>query len=328
MAARAIVSFILVVLIWQPLPLVGAQSLDEQWAHGRELSRRGDYVGAEQYYASLIDQYGAVAAPHALLLRARIELAEADYSGAEATLLSLLNDYPGSADEPAALCSLALVRKAAGDCSGALRALDAYDAAPGRTALGPYPSLQRAACLTRVGDWSGELAAAKTALAIDGGGPRLTRIEGLERAGEAALKLGRRQEALAFYESSLTLAGTRGYRAEMLFTTATVLHALGRDETDRYRAIVVELPETARAAGALDALNDLGLGGVVSPLQAGTVRLNAHEYSDALALFDQVLDGSPDAVPLTGHGGGAANLGAKTTLDWLAALADHRRGGG
>ena len=237
----------LVVLTWQPLPLVGAQSLDELWAHGQELSRRGDYAGAEQYYASLIDQYGAAAAPHALLLQARAELADADTRAPKPRSSRSLNDYPGSADEPAALFSLALVRKSAGDCSGALRALDAYVGAPGRTALGPYPSLQRAACLARVGDWQGELAAAQTALAIDGGGPRLTRIEGLERAAEAALKLGRKEQALGYYESSLALAGTRAYRAEMLFTTATVLHALGRDEIDRYRAIVVELPETARA---------------------------------------------------------------------------------
>ena len=64
---------------------------------------------------------------------------------------------------------------------------------------------------------------------MEGGGSRLTRIEGLERAAEAAIKLGRRREALDFYNQSLELAGTRAYRAEMLFTTAALLQSLGEE---------------------------------------------------------------------------------------------------
>ena len=44
-------------------------------------------------------------------------------------------------------------------------------------------------------------------------------------AAEADLKMGRKQEALDFYDRCLELAGTRAYTAEMLFSTATLAHA-------------------------------------------------------------------------------------------------------
>ncbi|MCA1647436.1 MAG: transglycosylase SLT domain-containing protein [Chloroflexi bacterium] len=188
------------------------------------------------------------------------------------------------------------MRRAAGDCAGAIRALDAFEATVGRTALGPYAAIQRAQCAAKLGDWQGELAAARAALAIDGGGPRLTRIEALERAAEAEVKMGRRQEALDFYNQSLGLAGTPAYTAEMLFTTATLAHTLGQDAlaANRYRAVVVDYVDQARAPGALDALIELDQGRTISPLQAGLVRLHDHDYRAAVALFDQVEPSSPD----------------------------------
>jgi len=316
MGARAIVLLVLVLLTWQPTPLVGAQSLDEVWAQGRQLTRPGDYAAAQQFYAALPDRFGPQAAPRALLLQARAAFSDANTETAEALLQRLLAEYPGSDQEAGALFTLAQVGRSAGNCEGALRALLAYDSAPGRVDLGPYPFLQRAVCLARLGDWSGELIAAQAALRIDGGGPRLTRIEALERAAEADLKLGRKQEALDYYNTALSLAGTRAYRAEMLFTTATIMRALGHLDVDRYRAVVVDLPETARAAGALDALNDMGLGSVISPYHAGTVRLNARQYSTALDLFEQVAPGSPDA--------GAAGLGSAAALVKLGREDDAR----
>jgi peptidoglycan lytic transglycosylase len=325
MGARALASFILVLLTSQPLPLVGAQSLDEALVQGRQLTRRGDYGAAQQYYAVVAEQFGQSGAPRALLQQARVALLAGDTDGAEATVQRVLDDYPGSDQQAGALFTLAQVRRVAGDCAGALRALAAYDSAPGGRALGPYLALQRAACLARVEDWSGELVAARAALNIDGGGPRLTRIEGLERAAEAAVKLGRQRDALDYYNTSLSLAGTRAYRAEMLFTTAIISHALGVDDVDRFRAIVVELSETARAPGALDALVEMGRGGVVSPYQAGTVRLNARDYSAALDLFNQVPAATEDAG-LAGLGSAAAliKLGREDDARIeLAALADN-----
>src|SRR6185369_1172240 len=139
MGARILVSLVLVLLGLQPSPLAGAQSLDELWAQGRQLSRRGDYTAAQQFYAAVVDQVGAPAAPRGLLLQARAALADADTSTAEAVLQSLLDGYPGSDQEAGALFTLAQVRRAAGDCDGALRALAAYEAAAPGHPLGPYP---------------------------------------------------------------------------------------------------------------------------------------------------------------------------------------------
>jgi soluble lytic murein transglycosylase len=177
-----------------------------------------------------------------------------------------------------------------------LRALDAFEGTAGPTAIGPYAALQRAQCAAKLGDWPTELAAAQSALGIEGGGPRLTQIEALERAAEADLQLGRKQQALDFYNRSLSLAGTRAYTAEMLFTTATVARALGQTDlaVQRFRAIVVDYGDQARGPGALHALDELGRGGTVSPLQAGMVELNAHDYRAAVDQFDQVDSASPD----------------------------------
>jgi soluble lytic murein transglycosylase len=293
MRGRFFVPILALLVAIQPLPAMGAQSLDEVFAQAQQLMRRGDYSAAEQLYAS-------VSAPHAMFLQARAALANGDPESAEATLQSLFDTYPDSDQTAPALLLLAQVRRAAGDCSGALRAIQAFLAAP-HEPLGPYPALQQAQCFGKLGDWPAELSAARTALSIDNGGPRLTQIEALERGAEAAAKLGRKQDALDFYNRALGLASTRGYRAEMLFTTATIARAMGRDDTasvaDRFRAIVIDLPETARAPDALDTLIDMGIDGTVSPLQAGTVRLNAKSYDAALTWFGEVPDGSPEAGP-------------------------------
>ena len=232
-------------------------------------------------------------------LQARAALADADTDTAEAVLQQLLNDYPSTDQLASAYFTLEQVRRAAGDCGGAMRALDAYESIAGRTAIGPYAALQRAQCAVKLGDWPGELAAARVALSTEGGGPRLTRIEALERAGEAELKMGRKKDALDYYNQSLALAGTRAYTAEMLFTTATLGRALGEDAfaADRFRAVVVDYADQARAPGALDALVDMDRGTTISPLQAATVRLNEHDYTTAVGLFDQVSTDSPDWGP-------------------------------
>jgi soluble lytic murein transglycosylase len=297
MRAHALVLLLVLGLVAPAGPVVGVgESADAGWDQGHQLMRRGAYAQAQQVYADLADQFGPLVAPRALLLQARAALADGDTDTAEAILQQLLNDYPGSDQTASAYFSLEQVRRAAGDCTGALRALDAFEAAAGRTAIGPYAALQRAQCAVKLGDWQGELNAARAALSIEDGGPRLTRIEALERAAEAELKLGRKQDALDFYNRALALAGTRAYRAEMLFTTATIGRALGQDPlaAERFRAVVVDYADQARAPGALDALIDMDRGGTVSPIQAGLVRLNGRDYSAAVALFDQVDPGSSD----------------------------------
>src|SRR5258708_14681042 len=297
MRAHALVLLLIAAVVAPAGRVDGEQSVaDAVWDPGYQLARRGDYIGAQQFFASMVDQGQSSIAPHALLLLARAALADADTDTAEAALQQLLRDYPSSDQVAGAYFSLEQVRRAVGDCAGAMRALDAFEESAGATAIGPYAAIQRAQCAVKLGDWSGELRAARAALAIDGGGPRLTRIEALERAAEAEVKTGHKQEAFDFYNQALELAGTRAYNAEMLFTTATLAHALGQDAlaADRFRAVVVDYADQARAPGALDALADLDRAGTVSPLQAGLARLNGREYRTAVSLFDQVEPGSPD----------------------------------
>ena len=294
--------------------------------------RRGDYDAARDFYSGAAPTLAADTAPQALFLQARAEQANGDFAAAEATLQSLFAAYPETAITPSAMMLLAQVRRATGDCEGAVRALGVVMDSPAGKIYGPYPDLQRAMCLGRLGDFRGQLATAQQAMTIEGGGSRLTRIEILEEAAEASLKLGRRQDALNFYNQSLELAGSRAYRAEMLFTTATLARTLDQDELamDRFRSVVIDYADTMRAAGALDALAEMGRHGVVSPLHAGTARLNAREYTAALGLFDQVGPEDPEW--------GAARFAYATTLmrmgredearPTLAQLADSWRRGG
>jgi soluble lytic murein transglycosylase len=297
MRAHALVLLLIAALVAPAGRVDGEQSAaDGIWDPGYQLTRRGDYVGAQQFFASMAEEGQPSIAPRALLLQARAALAEADTETAEALLQQLLNDYPSSDQLAGAYFTLAQVRRAAGDCAGALRALDAFEATAGPMAIGPYAAIQRAQCAAKLGDWPGELRTARAALSIDGGGPRLTRIEALERAAEAEVKVGRKQQALDYYNQALELAGTRAYKAEMLFTTATLAQALGQDAlaAERFRAVVVDYADQARAPGALDALVDLDRGSTISPLQAGLARLNGRDYRAAVALFDLVEPGTAD----------------------------------
>src|ERR1051326_1105741 len=270
-------------------------AVDTALQPGLQLVRRGEYAQAEQFFADQAS-LNANLAPRALLLQARAALADGDTADAESMVQQLLADYPNSDQTANAYFALEQIRRTAGDCAGALRALDAFEAMAGATAIGPYAALQRAQCAATLGDWTTELASAQSALGIDGGGPRLTQIEALERAAEADTKMGRKQQALDLYNRSLALAGTRAYTAEMLFTTGSVARSLGQTDlaAERFRAIVVDYADPARGPGALEALDDLGRGASVSPLQAGVVRLNALDYRAAIGQFDEVSSDSPD----------------------------------
>jgi soluble lytic murein transglycosylase len=299
MRAHALLLLIVLGLVLPARPAAGAQTpdaADALFSHGAQLMRRGDFANAQQFYADAARQLSPELVPRALILQAKAALADGDTDTSESILQQLLASYPNSDQTANAYFGLEQTRRAAGDCAGALRALSAYQAVTGGTTLGPYTWLQRAQCDAKLGDWPGELDAAKTALAIDSGGPRLTRIEALERAAEADLKLGRKQDALDFYNRSLALAGTRAYRAEMLFTTATLERALGQIDAavDGFRSVVVDYPEQARAPNALDALTDMGRGDAVSLYQAGMARLNGKDYLAAAGLFKQIDQSNPD----------------------------------
>jgi len=124
-------------------PTLGGESIDAVFDPGDQLVRRGDYTQAEQFFADVASG-NQTAAPRALLLEARATLADGDPAAAETILQQLLADYPGSDQNARAYFGLEQVRRAAGDCSGAMRALDAFEATAGATAIGPYTALQRA----------------------------------------------------------------------------------------------------------------------------------------------------------------------------------------
>lgn len=293
---HALTLLVVLGLTLPPGVATGAQPADAAWAPGQSLMRRGDYDAAMAYYADVADHATVPAAPRARLLQARAAIAAQQTDTAEALVQRVLSEFPGWDGTAAAYMTLAQARRAGGDCSGALRALDAFEATPDQPAVGPYAQVFRAQCLDQLGDWSGEWVAAQTGLGIEGGGPRLTRIELYERAAAAAVKLNRQSDALDLYNHALELAGTRGYRAEMLFTTATLARDQGQTAlaAERFRAIVVDLPDTARAPGALDALVDLGQAVTISPLQAETVRLQARDDAAVVALGNQVDPASAD----------------------------------
>ncbi|MDQ6674227.1 MAG: transglycosylase SLT domain-containing protein [Chloroflexota bacterium] len=311
MRTHAVVLLVVLAMVSPTTRLAGAQSAEVMW-DGQQLVRRGDYAAAQQFFAGVAERGGPLVAPRARLLQARAALADSDTNTAEAVLQELLNEYPASDQLASAYFTLEQERRLAGDCAGAMQALDAYQSVAGSTAIGPYAALQRAQCASRLGDWPGELAAARLALATEGGGPRLTRIEAFERAADAELKMQHTQAAFDFYNRSLELAGTRAYTAEMLFTTATLARTLGQDglAVERLRAVVIDYADQPRAPGALDALVDMDRNATISPLQAGTVHLNAHDYAAAVGAFDQLDASSPDW--------GAAQLGRAEALLKLA----------
>ena len=323
MRAHALVLLLVLGLVTPVGQVTGQQTAataDTLFAQGRQLLRRGDNADAQAFFAQLADQLSPDLAASAQVLEARAALADGDTDGAETILQQVLAGNPAPTQAAQAYFGLEQVRRAAGDCAAALRALGAYESIVGAAAVGPYTSLQRAQCAAKVGDWPAELDAARLALAIDGGGPRLARIEALERAAEASTKLGRKQDALDDYSQSLQLAGTRAYRAEMLYTTGAVARSLGQTSLaiDHFRSVVVDYPEQARGPDALDALIDMGSDASVSPYQAGQVRLDAKDYTVAIRQFEQVAPGSDDWGP--------AQLGRAEALLKLGRDDDARQG--
>lgn len=283
-----------------PNPLAARQTAaDDPWARGNDLMRRGNYRGAMEYFGALasVGAGNLAVGPGALLSLVRAALAEGDPAAADSALDQLMADYPRSAERLDGLFLRGQVRRSVGDCRGALTAWLEYEANAGPAALGPYLLLQRAACYESLGEPENTISAANAALSIEDGGPRLARVEAYEKAGAAYERLGLYDQALDFYSRALEVARTRSYRAEMLYTTARLARAAGRDAlgAERFRAVVVEYPEQRRASVSLGALAELGQSGTVSPYQAGLVLMNAGDYAGARALLVQVDPASTDA---------------------------------
>src|ERR1700738_2352505 len=121
MRAHALVLLIVLALV-APVGRVDGEpsAADAVWDPGNQLARRGDYVEAQQFFASIAAQGQPAIAPRALILQARAALADADTDTAEALLQQLLRDYPSSDQVAAAYFSLEQVRRSVGDCAGAM----------------------------------------------------------------------------------------------------------------------------------------------------------------------------------------------------------------
>src|SRR5438874_483855 len=155
MRAHALALLLVVALVTPATPGKGAQpasgihaeaqaqtnSLDQAQAatavldQGQQLVRRGEYARAEQFYADTAAQ-SADLAPRALLLEARTALVDGNTGAAESVLQQqILDAYPTSDQLAGAYFTLEQVRRAAGNCAGAMRALDAFEATAGATII-------------------------------------------------------------------------------------------------------------------------------------------------------------------------------------------------
>jgi uncharacterized protein HemY len=135
MRAHALVLLLLVALVTPATPAVSGEATDAVLEPGRQLARRGDYAQAEQFYADAAEQNSTLA-PRALLLQARAALDDGDTDSAESSVQQLLANYPASDQLAGAYFTLEQARRAAGNCSGALRALDAFPATTGPNSTG------------------------------------------------------------------------------------------------------------------------------------------------------------------------------------------------
>src|SRR3712207_3862841 len=76
MGARLGLLLVALLAALQPSHLVGAQSLDDVMAHGRQLTRRGDYDQAREFYGLAAERLNHADATAARLAQAQAALAD------------------------------------------------------------------------------------------------------------------------------------------------------------------------------------------------------------------------------------------------------------
>lgn len=263
---------------------------------GQRLARNGELERARQVFEQLVERGSDQAAA------ARLELAVlALDDGQSAQAIEQLRAVVGGAGPPAARAAahylLGQVLAQQGAPDAAIAQFEAYLATSDLLAAHAYVALadlHRAA-----GAADRAVGAAQRAL---GASPsRRVRIEALERLAALAAERGDLAGAQQYWEQILPLAATDSYRAEVTWQLAALARQRGQLDAavDRYRALVVDYPGTARAREALAALHALDRAGGISPFQAGLVRYLAGDYARALAAFEAQLaeDGPPDETP-------------------------------
>ncbi|MBA2449291.1 MAG: tetratricopeptide repeat protein, partial [Chloroflexi bacterium] len=257
-----------------------------------ELARRnGDYDGAAAILRLLVVEADPETASEALL-QLGVALVEAGRGGeAAAAARQLLARAEAHMQAPASVL-LGRAQQVAGDCRAAIASFD--EAKRLGTGLAPYLDLQSAECSGKLGDRAGQAARAASALAA--ATSRLAQVDALEHRVDAALKQGDRETALQESEQLLTLATTRGYRAQTWTSIGHIQVGLGRRDaaTRAYATVVAELPETAQAPEALQTLADLNALDAVDNDQAGLVHHFHGRHDRAVAAFaTALLEGLP-----------------------------------
>src|ERR1700694_4744323 len=157
MRAHAVVLFVVLAMVSPATPLAGAQSAEAIWDQGQQLARRGDYAAAQAFFADVAERLGPPVAPRALLLPGPAALAGGDTDTPQTVLRQLLDDFPNTDQLASAYFTLEQVRRAAGDCDAAMRALDAFESVVGHVRIGPYTAPPRAQCAAELGAWAGAL---------------------------------------------------------------------------------------------------------------------------------------------------------------------------
>lgn len=264
----------------------------------RQVLRRADLLRnsgrldeAAQVVQLLAEHPDPTIAAEAGRRRALIALAQGAPGEAVGVLDNLFARLPGAADRDEMRLLRAVARKQAGDCPGAIGELQDYLARS--PTLAAYARLQLADCLKQLGDDRAALAQIDQALQL--GGPRLLRIDALERQAALLERAGDLDGALDRYEQLLQLGRSASYRAGLRANAARLYAALGHDgaSTDQLVAIVREAP--GLASSALDELVQRQQVDRVSFFEAGLVRFQAGDYEAAERNFDGALEAAGEA---------------------------------
>ena len=223
------------------------------------------------------------------LLQIAVTAIEAGRAGdAAGVSRELLGRNPDGATRAAALVTLGRAQKAAGECDGASGSFREAQGAGSPTAA--YLDLLIAECAAGRNDRAAQLDQAQKAL--NGAEARLTKIDALEHAVSAALKLNDQDTALRANEHLVSLAGTRSYRAQSLNSLGNIQLALGQREAavTSYATVVAELTDTPSASEALAALGRLNALNRVAPDEAAAVAHFAGRHAEAVGELRAALD--------------------------------------
>ena len=255
--------------------------------------RNGDHDGAQAVLRLLLAQADAAMANEALLQLGVVLVEDGrGPEGAEAAR-DLLRRQPEPAMQARATFVLGRAQRTAGDCAAAIASFS--EAQRLGLDVGPYVDLQAAECYARLEDRAGQ--ADRAAKAVAGATASQARVDAMEHLVDAALKRSDAQAALLASEPLLAAAPTREYRARTLASIANIDLRLGRrdEATQAFATVVAELPETAAAPGALEALASLDALGLAGPDQAGLVYYFRGRHADAVAaLADGLSQGLGD----------------------------------